>query len=294
MELLQLRYFLTVAKTLNISHAAAHHMIPQPAMSQTISKLEKELGQPLFDRHKNKLKLTDIGEEFYRSVSMSLGELDRAVQESKNADGSLHGELNLLVQQHRETVVDCIVEFKKLHPDVYFRLFYTQDSMDCHDLDLCIASTPPSPEYTDRKCLVAEHLQLLVSVNHPMAHKDSVHFDELTDEEFALLDRNNSLWQNTLFLCHQSGFEPKISMVCGDLHCLIKYVSAGMTITIGPELSWRGIKNGSVVFIPTIPDVQRLTYVFWNGTKTNSKTRSTFLNFLIEYFANRFNQNYPK
>ena len=35
MELLQLRYFLTVAKTLNISRAAKHHMIPQPAMSQT-------------------------------------------------------------------------------------------------------------------------------------------------------------------------------------------------------------------------------------------------------------------
>ena len=44
MELLQLRYFITVAETLNISRAAQYHMIPQPAMSQTISRLEKELG----------------------------------------------------------------------------------------------------------------------------------------------------------------------------------------------------------------------------------------------------------
>ena len=50
MELLQLRYFVSVAQFLNISKAARHHMIPQPAMSKTISKLERELGAPLFDR----------------------------------------------------------------------------------------------------------------------------------------------------------------------------------------------------------------------------------------------------
>ena len=41
MELLQLRYFLTVAELLNISHAAKYHRIPQPAMSKTISRLER-------------------------------------------------------------------------------------------------------------------------------------------------------------------------------------------------------------------------------------------------------------
>ena len=61
MELLQLRYFLTVAKMLNISHAARHHMIPQPAMSKTISKLEKELGTELFVRRKNRIHLTEEG-----------------------------------------------------------------------------------------------------------------------------------------------------------------------------------------------------------------------------------------
>ena len=70
MELLQLRYFLTVAKMLNISRAAEYHMIPQPAMSQTISRLEKELGVALFDRYKNKLSLTRKGEEFLYSLPL--------------------------------------------------------------------------------------------------------------------------------------------------------------------------------------------------------------------------------
>ena len=47
MELLQLRYFCTVARLQNISQAAAFHEIPQPAMSKTISKLEKELADTM-------------------------------------------------------------------------------------------------------------------------------------------------------------------------------------------------------------------------------------------------------
>ena len=130
MELLQLRYFLTVARTLNISHAAKHHMIPQPAMSKTISRLERELGTPLFHRYKNRLSLTDEGKAFYLSVSTSLNGIDSAVQQINQADAPLHGELKILVRQHRGTIVDCIMAFKKQHPQVSFRIFYKQDTLD--------------------------------------------------------------------------------------------------------------------------------------------------------------------
>ena len=106
MELLQLRYFLTVAKTLNISRAAEHHMIPQPAMSQTISRLERELGKPLFNRQKNKLSLTTEGQAFLQSVSTSMAELDSAIQAMQDTAGALKGEITLLVRQHRRTIED--------------------------------------------------------------------------------------------------------------------------------------------------------------------------------------------
>lgn len=88
MELLQLRYFATVARMENISHAAAYHMIPQPAMSKTISKLERELGAALFDRTKNKISLTPEGELLFQGVQAALLHLDNAlgaVQEEKRS-----------------------------------------------------------------------------------------------------------------------------------------------------------------------------------------------------------------
>ena len=285
MDLLQLRYFLTVANMLNISRAAQYHMIPQPAMSQTISRLEKELGKPLFDRQKNKLTLTREGQAFLNSVSASMSELDNAVQAMRSDSDTLGGELTLLVQQQRSRIVDCIVSFRKRYPNVSFRIFHTQDRNDLDKYDLCISYKPPYEKYSESKCLITEKLHLMVSATHPLAAKPFVRMEELKEEEFAFLDKNNSLWHHTLHLCHQAGFEPRISMVCGDLHCMIKYVSAGMAVTMGPEISWRGIKDDSMVFIPTVPQETRSTYVFWNRLKSPSKLRETFLDFLVEYFA---------
>lgn len=285
MELLQLRYFMTVARTLNISRAAQYHMIPQPAMSQTISRLEKELGKPLFDRHRNKLTLTKDGEAFLQSITASLAELDMAVEKIHNADDALRGELTLLVRQHRGTLVDCIVAFRRKYPRVSFRIFHAQNQQDLHNYDFCISCTPPNEQYQGGIPLVTEKLHLLVSSDHQLANQSAVRFDELINEEFALLDKSSSLWQHTVHLCHQSGFEPKISMICADLHCLTKFVAAGMAITLGPEISWRGIKNENLVFVPTVPEVMRTTYVFENGRKSSSRLRQTFLDFLTEFFS---------
>lgn len=260
-------------------------MIPQPAMSQTISRLEKELGKPLFNRYKNKLSLTQEGEAFLRSVCASLAELDTAVQELHQEDGPLQGELTLLVRQHRGTMVGCIVAFRKLYPDVRFRVFYNENRRDSESYDVCISSTPPSEAYSQGKCLITEKLQLMVAAAHPLAARESVQIQELKNEGFALLDKNNSLWHHTEHLCYQAGFDPKISMICGDLHCMIQYVAAGMAVTLGPVVSWRGIQNDSVVFIPTVPQETRPTYVYWNEKRSQSKLHQTFLDFLVEYFA---------
>lgn len=284
MELLQLRYFMTVAQMLNISRAAKHHMIPQPAMSQTISKLEKELDTKLFDRYKNRLSLTEEGDAFYRSVSTSIRELDNAVQELNRTDAPLSGELKILVLQHRDTVVDCMMAFKKQYPQVSFRISYEQDSQDCQDFDLCISCQQPDENFNESVCLITEQLKLLVCANHPLAAAEAVPFRDLQDEEFAIISRSSNPWIQTELHCRQAGFEPRISITCADLHCLLKYVGAGMAITVGPEIAWKGLDLQSSVFIPTQPEIFRSTYVFRNKRKSTSRLSSIYRDFLVEYF----------
>ena len=65
MELLQLKYFCDAAKNLNFSKTARKYTVPPSNISQSIKRLEKSLGYPLFLRHANKIILTERGKRFY-------------------------------------------------------------------------------------------------------------------------------------------------------------------------------------------------------------------------------------
>ena len=285
MELLQLRYFLTVARMLNISRAAQYHPVPQPAMSKTVSKLETELGTPLFDRYKNKLTLTAAGEAFYHSVAASIGGLDVALEQIHAPDVPLRGKLKLLVKQHRNTVADSIIGFQKLHPEVDVQFVYELENEDHHEFDFCISSAPPDDTFDNSALLIKERLMLVVSREHPLANEESISFSQFKEESFALISRKTELWQQTLLQCQQAGFTPRIAMSCGDLHCLMKYVGAGMGVTLGPEISWQDIKTDEVVFLPTVPKISRSTYVFWNGNKNQSRLCTAYREYLVKYFS---------
>ena len=64
MDLLQLNYFRTVAHLEHMTHAADELVIAQPALSQTIARLENELGVPLFDRLGRRIRLNLFGKAF--------------------------------------------------------------------------------------------------------------------------------------------------------------------------------------------------------------------------------------
>ena len=81
MELLQLKYFKTVAEKGKISAAAEALFLSSPALSTSISRLEKELGIPLFDRTGNRILLNRQGTIFLRHVNQIFEELDTAKEE---------------------------------------------------------------------------------------------------------------------------------------------------------------------------------------------------------------------
>jgi LysR family transcriptional activator of glutamate synthase operon len=220
MELLQLRYFATVARMENISHAAAYHMIPQPAMSKTISKLERELGAALFDRTKNRISLTPEGEILFQGVQAALLHLDNAleaVQEEKKST-SLKGTVKCLLLQHRYNMVDCIAAFKRLNPEVRFLLY--QNPKEATDYDFCISAFPPTEREDLCVPVLEEELKIAVSQSNPLSGKKSAALPELTKENFLFLSPASSLCRILTMHCEQQGLHPKSVTYIDDLRCL--------------------------------------------------------------------------
>jgi DNA-binding transcriptional LysR family regulator len=82
LDLRHLRYFTTVARTRNLSHAATELRVAQPALSRQMRDLEHELGVTLLDRHPKGVTPTLAGEAFARGATQTLldttAALDRA------------------------------------------------------------------------------------------------------------------------------------------------------------------------------------------------------------------------
>jgi len=85
MELLQLKYFKTVAEMGKISAAAQALFISAPALSTSISRLEKELGVSLFDRTNNRIHLNRQGQILLRYVNQVFSSLDCAKAELRQS-----------------------------------------------------------------------------------------------------------------------------------------------------------------------------------------------------------------
>ena len=80
MELTQLRYFVAAARCGTMSRAAEELFVSQPNISTSITRLEAELGVPLYDRRRGKITLNEYGEAFLTQVEQVLTLLDDGVK----------------------------------------------------------------------------------------------------------------------------------------------------------------------------------------------------------------------
>ena len=96
MELLQLQYFVKVAKLGSITQAAKQLYVSQPALSATIVRLERDISVTLFHRSANKIVLTPAGEEFLKYAEMALDALETGVAVAKQVGCSEKKDIHIV------------------------------------------------------------------------------------------------------------------------------------------------------------------------------------------------------
>ena len=95
LEKLQLDYFLSVAETLNISKSAEILCISQPSLSQTIKKLEGEIGYPLFDRNGKHISLNKNGHIFLECVRHMKRLYENALEEIAETNNRCNRQISI-------------------------------------------------------------------------------------------------------------------------------------------------------------------------------------------------------
>ncbi len=284
MELLQLRYFKSAALTENFSRTAAQYMVPPSAVSQSIHKLEMELGTVLFERKANRVRLNEKGRLYFQVVQQALDALDGGRELIQDLSGQMCGEIRLMVQTNRRIVTQAISRFKAENPGVSFAISHTPVS-GCDAFDLIVSDSPPNTGTLSRTLLLSEEILLAVAACHPLAEQESVNAATLRGERFISTTPENSMYRITTAICRENGFAPDISIQCDDPYCARKYVEMGLGISFVPSVSWQGQFSSQVRLLRLLPGTYtRDTYLYRTQDKYLSAAAKLFMDDLFDSF----------
>ena len=256
MELLQLKYFCEAAKSQNFTKTAEKFTVPPSAVSQSIRRLENELGTPLFDRSANRLYLNADGARFYESVTAALALLQTAKEQLH--DQTSVKSLDICVNCNRRIVMQAVEKFKMEYPNASVRTVHLGDCAS--EYDLVITSSPSNFPAYFREELLREPLALAVHHAHPLADKGSLSPSCLADEAFVSLRQGSDFFKMTEQICKEAGFSPRIAVETDDPFYLRRCVEIGLGVSFVPLFSWQGQFSKEVSLLP-LTGYTRTTYI---------------------------------
>lgn len=255
MELTQLEYFLTVARLEHMTSAAKALRITQPALSHAITKLESELGVPLFERKGRNVRLNRYGVMFSSRVEEALRNIGngvREIEESSNADsGVVHiSYLNILGV---DLIPSLIRDYQADHPQVRFELYQgnhgdIDEALENGTSDMLITSRETTGE--DKEWLVIRRLPIyiVVSAAHRFASRPSLSLFELSGEPFVGLKTNCGLKHTITSLFSNTNFELAPTYDAEDLITVAGFIKAGLGVSVLPQTL--GLALDGLVWIP--------------------------------------------
>lgn len=272
MEFLQLTYFCHAAETENFAKTAREFGVPATGVSQSVKRLESELGTLLFDRSSNGIKLNAQGASFYVSAKSALSTLDDA--KKKLRDEEVSGECRLLVMTCRSLVSDAIRAFREKYKNVSFFISY-DIAEDVDKYDLIVTDNVPFRQNYRVTRLLTDTILLAVSKSHPLAARERVHVSELADERFIVTNKGSGLFTITGSICAKGYFTPKVALEVDDPRSVLSAIGAGIGVGFVPSVSWQDMMT---------PDIALLSV---DGTKTGNTIRPSFVLQSTEKYASK-------
>lgn len=282
MELLQLRYFQKVAELENVTKAAKYFGVPQPSMSQAVSRLERDLNVKLFERRNGKLLLNDKGRAFLVYVERTLQDLDNGIAAVTGDAEKISGPVSIKIMENHRFVLTCIPKFARMYPEVSISVSHGYYEDQDVSYDLCISSKPSYKRMTACAPLIRERVVLAVHEAHPFARRKCVDIAELQGQKLISLPAQSALHALTIQRCRERGFDPRIPIVCDDPYFIRKYVSENMGIALAPSISWKGrFRENTVLVELASPEIYISSYLIWDDSHYNAPAVNRFREFLL-------------
>ena len=293
MDILQLKYFLEVARTEHVTHSARNLRIAQPALTQSIKRLETELGVELFARAGRNIRLTPAGAYLRDRIAPAMEILETAPEDVRAFAAGEAGTVKVGIFSASNVVVDAITAYRASFPAVNFRI--TQDEFESA-CDITVSTVMPSSSNARGEGIAVGDRTLFrerigIAVPGSSSFGDVVSLDDLADEPFVCLAGSRRLREVCDALCAGRAFHPRIGFESDNPAVVRKVIGLGLGVGFWPTCSWEALGDGSARLARLAEEEFERTIALTRASHVREDAAAfDFYRFLVDYVRNRWSE----
>lgn len=284
MEITQIRYFLDVAETQHITESAEHLHIAQPALSQSIRRLEQDLGVPLFMHKGRNIVLTEYGECARDQLLPIIKQLDDLPDMLRTMANISNETIHINVLAASSMVTDAVIAYKSSHENINFKLLQNTGG-DIFDIEVTTKlSDSRSPESEHDSFICEERIFLAVPSDGKFGKRSSISLSETSEEGFISLLGSKQFRYICDRLCRHCGIKPRIIFESDSPVAVKNMIAANLGIGFWPEFTWGRIDSDRVklIAIDNLTGARDIVITKKNN-KLNNENVNDFFNFLVDF-----------
>lgn len=247
MTLVQLEYIVAVDTYKSFVLAAEKCFITQPTLSMQIQKLELSLGVKLFDRSKQPIVTTEIGEKIIKQARVIIAESNKIQDIITDLKEDIEGEIRIgIIPTIAPYLLPAILgKIMKKYPKLHLQIWeFTTDKiikqLKAGLLDCGILATPIQDEQLLTQPLYYENFVAYVSKDNKLINKRTVNGSDLLAEKLWLLNEGHCMRNQVLNLCQRRDLlktDHLLEYNTGSIETLKRMVDINGGVTILPQLS---------------------------------------------------------
>jgi DNA-binding transcriptional LysR family regulator len=257
LELSQLEVFLTVAREHRFSRAAEKLFRTQSAVSQTIRKLEVELGEALFDRSSREGVLTDAGKVLVEYAEKLLNLRSEAAESLVELRELQKGKLVIAANEFTALyLLPVLAEFRRLHPMIKITVqralgSHIPDDVLRYRAEFGVLSYEPQEPSLHSVVVYLDELVFVVPPKHPLASAKEVSIRQLGAESFVAHTVSSPYRDKVLQLFKTHKTPLHMDLELPTLQAIKQFVALGSGVALIPEISVETeLARGELVRIP--------------------------------------------
>jgi len=298
MDTRYLTYILTIAKKENMTKAAEELFVTQSTLSQYLSKLESELGTPLFYRSKGRLTLTPAGSLYIEAAKKVMSIKNNLYQNIQNIENRGHITVGVTSQFGLTMLTDIIPEFKVQYPDIIIEISETnlpgltrmilEESIDCG----IMAINDINPFSPDQVTILREEEVLFsIPIHHPYRKinpNKPIRIEEFAEnfgtDNILLSKKGSTLRLLTDMVLDNASWIPSTVCETNSISTTRSMVAMGIGVTFISESC--AMDREHVAYYSVEPKLTRLNALVTRKNWIQSQASQFFCHQIAKYYHN--------